>query len=201
MKYVVLFLAGFAAKDPERMKKFLQGFVPAFAVLGLCCAMIIVEPDIGTSVFVALVVVSNQAIVARGLCTEGEVAAVNEQLQAILLRAGAPKIDGWYFCPHHPKATLPKYRQVCECRKPAAGMLEQAAREHAIELAGSFMVGDRISDIVAGAAAGCRTVLVQTGKHTAPPIETVEPVDSTVAADYSCSSLAEASRWILQGRD
>lgn len=52
---IAVFLAGFAAKDPERMKKFLRGFVPAFATLGLCCGMIIVEPDIGTSVFVAVV--------------------------------------------------------------------------------------------------------------------------------------------------
>ena len=52
---IAIFLAGFAAKDPERMKKFLKGFVPAFAVLGLCCAMIIIEPDIGTSVFIAAV--------------------------------------------------------------------------------------------------------------------------------------------------
>jgi len=52
---IAVFLAGFAAKDPERMKKFLRGFVPAFAALGLCCGMIIIEPDIGTSVFVAMV--------------------------------------------------------------------------------------------------------------------------------------------------
>jgi len=52
---IAIFLAGFAAKDPERLKKFLRGFVPAFATLGLCCAMIIVEPDIGTSVFIAMV--------------------------------------------------------------------------------------------------------------------------------------------------
>jgi cell division protein FtsW len=52
---IAVFLAGFAAKDPDRMKKFFRGFVPAFGVLGLCCAMIIIEPDIGTSVFVAMV--------------------------------------------------------------------------------------------------------------------------------------------------
>jgi len=147
-----------------------------------------------------LIVVSNQTVVARGLATEEQVGRLNRHLGQLLEKAGAPAVDGWYFCPHHPKATLLKYRQVCECRKPAPGMLKQGAREHEIALERSFMVGDRISDILAGAAAGCRTVLVQTGKHTAAPIETVEPMDTPVVADYSCPSLAEASRWILHGR-
>jgi D-glycero-D-manno-heptose 1,7-bisphosphate phosphatase len=64
-------------------------------------------------------------------------------------------------------------------------------------LGASFIIGDRITDIIAGARAGCRTVLVQTGKHLAPPIETVEPLDESVQPDHVCADLRAAAKWIL----
>ena len=76
-------------------------------------------------------------------------------------------------------------------------MLLRAAREHGIDLKGSFMVGDRMTDVIAGAKAGARAILIQTGQHTAPPIETAEPLDPSIKPDHVCGSLVEASDWIL----
>lgn len=149
----------------------------------------------------ALLVVSNQPVVARGLMDESGVLDLQREVQARLLQAGAPVLDGFYFCPHHPRATLPAYRQDCPCRKPRPGMLLQAATEHGVDLAASFMVGDRPTDLHAGARAGCRTIWVETGRHLAPPIETSEPLPP-LRPDHVCAGLAQAARWILaQGRD
>jgi len=71
--------------------------------------------------------------------------------------------------------------------------LLRAARVHDLSLGASFMIGDRITDIIAGARAGCRTVLVQTGKHKSPPNETVDPLDRSVQPDYTCANLSEAA--------
>ncbi len=144
-----------------------------------------------------LIVISNQTVVSRGLASEDEVRETNAELQRQLTRAGGPELDSFYFCPHHPRATRPAYRKDCECRKPRPGLLLRAAREHRLDLAASFMVGDRITDVIAGARAGCRTIQVQTGRHDAPPIETAEPLDTTVQPDHSCAGLPEAASWIL----
>lgn len=146
----------------------------------------------------ALVVVSNQAVVARGLVTEDEVRRLNEHLEALLLTAGAPRLDGWYFCPHHPSATDPAYRVVCECRKPAPGMLRQAARELGLDLTASYMIGDRLTDVAAGARVGCRTLLLETGQHLAPPIETAAIVPPRPLPDVTCPDLPSATAWILE---
>jgi D-glycero-D-manno-heptose 1,7-bisphosphate phosphatase len=125
---------------------------------------------------------------------------LNQQLEGMLVAAGAPRLDGWYCCPHHPSATLPVYRVDCACRKPRPGMLLQAARELSLDLGASFMVGDRLTDVAAGFRAGCHTVLVETGRHTAPPIETAEPVDPGLRPDAVCADLAAAADWILGKR-
>jgi D-glycero-D-manno-heptose 1,7-bisphosphate phosphatase len=147
-----------------------------------------------------LVVVSNQTVVARGLATEQDVFTLNTCLQRLLIQAGGPPLDAWYFCPHHPQATLPAYRLDCDCRKPKPGLLLRAARDCQLKLSASIMVGDRITDIVAGARAGCRTIMVRTGMHAQPPIETSEPLDASVQPDYICPNLAAAVRWILQAK-
>ena len=145
----------------------------------------------------ALVVVSNQAVVARGLLDEAGVLELQRDLEARLRARGAPELDGFYFCPHHPKATLERYRQDCPCRKPRPGLLLRAAQELDLDLGASFMVGDRPSDILAGIRAGCRTVWVQTGQHEAAPIETTEPFESAPRADHTGPDLMDAARWIL----
>jgi D-glycero-D-manno-heptose 1,7-bisphosphate phosphatase len=141
-----------------------------------------------------IVVVTNQTVVARGLASEEEVDAVHAHIDCELRKSGRG-VDRFYTSPHHPKATLPAYRQECECRKPQPGMLLAAATELELDLAESFMVGDRISDIVAGHRAGCRTVQLTTGQHKAPPIESAH-MDLSVQPDHICANLMEAVEWI-----
>lgn len=145
-----------------------------------------------------LIVVSNQTAVSRGLLREHDVITINRFIETQIINSGGPPFNGFYFCPHHPNATLKEYRVACDCRKPKPGLILRAAAEHRIDLSRSFMVGDRVSDIVAGKAAGCRTVLVQTGAHLAPPIESDLPFDITTQADHTCRHLSEAADWILE---
>ena len=144
-----------------------------------------------------LIVVSNQAVVARGLATEGEVEEINREIARRLAEQGAPAFDAFYFCPHHPKATLEAYRKDCDCRKPRPGMLRRAAEEFGIALSSSFMVGDRVTDIAAGVAGGGRTILPKPAKHAAPAIQTTAPLDASLRADWTCADLAAAAEWIL----
>src|SRR5271157_2129210 len=104
-----------------------------------------------------LAVVSNQAAVARGLINESGLISLNRAIIEQIERCGGPRLDAVYYCPHHPEAALPEYRKACACRKPRPGMIVQAAAEHRLDLQASYLVGDRMSDIAAGSAAGCRT--------------------------------------------
>lgn len=144
-----------------------------------------------------LFMATNQAVVARGMVTEEELVAIHDRISALLREAGGPGLDANYACPHHPDATLPTYRLDCSCRKPKPGLLLRGAEEHRIDLSASFMVGDRLTDVAAGASAGCRTILVQTGQHDAPLIQTAEPWDTTVQPTHTCPDLPAAADWIL----
>lgn len=146
----------------------------------------------------ALPIVSNQSVVARGVLTEAEVRELQMEVERRIRAAGGPILDGFYFCPHHPKGTLEAYRAHCDCRKPGIGLLTRAAGDLGIELRSSFIVGDRPTDIVAGSRAGCRTVWVQTGQHAAAVIETAEPMPPEVRADHVCRDLPAAVDWILR---
>jgi D-glycero-D-manno-heptose 1,7-bisphosphate phosphatase len=110
---------------------------------------------------VLVVVVTNQAGVARGYFPESRVAEVHARLSELLAAHGA-RIDAYFYCPHHPEGAG-AYRVACECRKPKPGMLLTAARELDIDLARSWMIGDKPCDAEAGTAAGCRTLLLRTG--------------------------------------
>ena len=112
-----------------------------------------------------LIVASNQAGVARGLFSEAALPPLFAALQGMLALEGV-RLDGWYWCPHHPHGVAAGYAMACGCRKPMPGMLLQAAREHGIDLAGSWMVGDILNDVEAGRRAGCRTVLIDNGNET-----------------------------------
>ncbi len=111
---------------------------------------------------VPVIVVTNQAGVAHGYYPESQVAAVHRRLDELLAEHGA-RVDAYYYCPHHPLAAVAAYRRSCPYRKPSPGMLIRAAREHALSLRRSVLVGDKWSDLEAGLAAGCRVVLVRTG--------------------------------------
>ncbi|TDD98112.1 HAD family hydrolase [Actinomadura rubrisoli] len=107
----------------------------------------------------ALVVVTNQSGLARGLFDEAAIAPMHQRLQE-LLASHQVKLDGIYLCPHHPGGTVPRFSIACTCRKPAPGMLHQAAGDLDRDLSLSWMVGDSACDIDAGHRAGTRTALV-----------------------------------------
>ena len=112
-----------------------------------------------------LIIISNQAGVARGYFTEDKLPAV-EQRMAELLAAHALKLSGFYYCPHYPDGSIDGYNIDCQCRKPMPGMLLKAAKDHDIDLAGSWMIGDILNDVEAGNRAGCKTVLINNGNET-----------------------------------
>lgn len=147
----------------------------------------------------ALVVVTNQAVVARGLLDESILRAVQTEIGEALIAQGAPTLDGFYYCPHHPSADRPEYRVHCACRKPNPGLLLKAAEDLDIDLEASYMVGDRPTDLIAGTRAGCRSIWVQSGRHDDPPIEITETRRELPQPAFVCGSLAEAAAWILEG--
>ena len=108
------------------------------------------------------ILVTNQSGVARGHFGEDAVLKVHDRLEGELARGGA-RLDGIYYCPHHPTIGQPPYRQSCECRKPRPGMLVRASADHDIDLSRSFVVGDKYSDVRLAHEAGARAVLVRTG--------------------------------------
>ena len=98
-----------------------------------------------------VIVVTNQSGVARGFYDEAAVRQFHAQMQAELTAQGA-HIDAFYYCPHHPEGKVKALAVSCLCRKPGTGLLEQAAREWPIDLGGSFLIGDKDSDMAAAAA-------------------------------------------------
>jgi D-glycero-D-manno-heptose 1,7-bisphosphate phosphatase len=119
---------------------------------------------------IPVIVVTNQAGIAKGLIPFEVIDLIHGELNSQLARFNA-KVDGYYFCPHHPQGPIAVYTLDCNCRKPRAGMLQRAALEHDLDLSSSWMVGDRLTDAEAGAAAGCKTVLVRTGYGSQLPEE------------------------------
>jgi len=108
-----------------------------------------------------VVVVTNQSGVARGYYTEEDVETLHRYISRELARHGA-RIDAWMYCPHHPSGRG-SYSLSCSCRKPMPGMLLEAARRFTIDLEQSVMIGDKLADVEAALAAGCRPILVRSG--------------------------------------
>jgi histidinol-phosphate phosphatase family protein len=108
----------------------------------------------------AVVQVSNQPAAALGDASIEQIESVQRRFLEVLDAAGA-RLDAFRRCLHHPDSVVPELRRVCECRKPAPGMLLDAATELNIDLRRSWMIGDIDTDILAGAAAGCRTILIE----------------------------------------
>jgi D-glycero-D-manno-heptose 1,7-bisphosphate phosphatase len=142
--------------------------------------------------------VSNQTVLARQLISSDEFELIQQKLVAELISNGAPLIDRFYYCFHHPKAQRLELRKICDCRKPKPGMLFSAARDFDLDLSRSFMIGDRMSDIEAGFSAGCRTVLVRSNMTMAARIETDVSAPPGLVPNYECSGLVEAADWILE---
>jgi D-glycero-D-manno-heptose 1,7-bisphosphate phosphatase len=140
----------------------------------------------------AVVVITNQAGIARGIVPEEVVAEVHAAMSE-RLAAGGARIDAYYYCPHYRAGLVEQYVRECDCRKPKPGLFTRAAADLDLDLTRSFMVGDRWHDIAAGRAVGARTVLVRTGlgaKEAARP-------QAGATADAVVDTLADAAAWIL----
>ncbi len=142
-----------------------------------------------------VILVTNQSGVARGYFPESLVHDAHALLAEMLGKEGA-RLDGIYYCPHHPTAGNSHYTTECDCRKPATGLLVRAAKDMHIDLARSFMVGDKWSDVELGHRAGCRSILVSTGfaaddPGNKRPARVKDP-------DLIAHDLAEAVDWILR---
>lgn len=118
------------------------------------------------------IVITNQSGIARGLFSEEELQKMNR----IVMRETG--VDAVYYCPHHPEGIIKKYAIKCNCRKPQTGLFEEACRDFGIDLAKSFMVGDRASDILAGKGMGIKTVLLESGYGSRGLEQNVQPDDT-----------------------
>jgi D-glycero-D-manno-heptose 1,7-bisphosphate phosphatase len=143
----------------------------------------------------AAVVVTNQAGLARGYFSVDVLRATNEALAEQLKDAGA-HLDGVYVCPHHPTEGAPPYRTVCDCRKPAPGLLQRAALELDLDLTASAMVGDKASDLVPARTVGARAILVLTGYGRGE--WEYRRAELPVAPDYVAADLLDAVEWVLK---
>ena len=109
-----------------------------------------------------VVLITNQAGVAMGYFPETLVQQIHDRLEHELALENA-RLDGLYYCPHHPFGTVPEYRRDCDCRKPAPGMLQRAARDLGLDLTSSYLIGDRYRDAETAFGIGARSVLVLSG--------------------------------------
>jgi len=138
-------------------------------------------------------VTTNQSGVGLGHYDEAAVRTLHTWMDG-QLRASGAAVDAWYYCPHHPEALVPALRQECECRKPAPGMIRQAARAFSIDLERSYVVGDKLLDVGLAAQAGAKGILVMTG-YGADVVRAHEGV--VPGAAHVAANLMEATSWLL----
>jgi D-glycero-D-manno-heptose 1,7-bisphosphate phosphatase len=140
----------------------------------------------------AVVVVTNQSAVARGLLSAAGLETIHRELRRRLARGGA-RVDGVYVCPHHPEAGRPPLRRRCRCRKPGPGLAERAARELDLDLRRSYCVGDTPGDLGLAARTGARAVLVLTGHGR----RTLAGLDGRVPVAHVAANFRAAAEWII----
>ena len=138
-------------------------------------------------------VVSNQPGMAKGYINRDTFDAIRRKMKDDLAAGGA-FLDAEYYCLHHPEASLPEYKVICDCRKPKPGLLIKAAQEMSLDLSASWMVGDNITDIQAGAAAGCKTILL--GKAKCEMCRLLD--ENNTHPDFIASNILEASKIITK---
>lgn len=141
------------------------------------------------------IVITNQPVVARGLCDIADVERIHKKMSTLLGNEGV-YLDDVLYCPHHPDKGYPeenpRYKIPCECRKPKTGMIEEAARRYNIDLTESWMIGDTTMDIQTGKNAGIKTALVLTGEAGKDHKYTVQP-------DITGDNLLDVIEKILEG--
>lgn len=140
---------------------------------------------------IPVIVITNQTVVARGLCSENKVQTIHKRLGKLLKEQGA-YLDAIYYCPHSSRADVNKYRLDCINRKPKPGLFQEAARKFKLDLKQSFSVGDQARDILAGQRAGVGiNILVRTGHAGKDTLFRAK-------ADYIVDDLDRAVKLILE---
>ncbi len=141
-----------------------------------------------------IVIITNQAGVARGLIREDILQTIDKTINKHILSNGA-HIDAIYYCPHHPEHGVYPYKQDCECRKPNPGMLKKAASDLELDMKNSFVIGDKWSDVEVGKNMELKTALVLTGKGKN------QKEKLTAKPDFIAKNLAEAVDWVLKWKN
>jgi D-glycero-D-manno-heptose 1,7-bisphosphate phosphatase len=144
-----------------------------------------------------IIAITNQSGVARGYFSEEMLAHIHRKMEKLLSGQGA-FLDGIYYCPHHPEGTITAYRMKCDCRKPATGLLIQAAQEHAIDVSSSYLVGDKRTDIECAHRAGAKGILVLTGYGK----DELTKINKAALAQphYIAADLLNAVQWIIKDK-
>jgi D-glycero-D-manno-heptose 1,7-bisphosphate phosphatase len=142
----------------------------------------------GFLVFVA----TNQGGIGLGLYSERFVRSTHDAM-ARSLEAGGARVDGWFFCPHHPRATIDALRTTCDCRKPEPGMVRAAQSTHPIDVTRSFVVGDKATDMGLADRVGAQGVLVRTGQGEAE----LARAGGTIQPAWIAPDLMAATAWII----
>lgn len=133
-----------------------------------------------------LIVVTNQAGIARGYYSQNDLNQLHEHFREQLALYDIT-LDAIYFCPHHPQGNVKELAIKCECRKPSPGMLLQAAKDFNLDLSRSILIGDKLTDLQAGQRAGVgRTVIVESGRFVEPSVRLV--------ADFAALDLLAAAQ-------
>lgn len=145
-----------------------------------------------------LVVITNQAGVARGYYTCEDVEALHRYMNEQLKPLGAV-VDAFYYCPHHPVYGIGVYKKDCRCRKPGTGMFEMAEQDFLVDKDHSYMIGDKLIDVEAGVNYGVVGILVGTGYGVAER-KRIEDKRETPRYDFYAETLVDAARYIV-GRE
>lgn len=143
-----------------------------------------------------LVVVTNQAGVARGYYKESDVKALHEYMNRLLRKDGV-EIDHFFYCPHHPVHGVGAYKQACHCRKPETGMFEMAETYYHVDKSHSYMIGDKLFDTEAGNRYGVSTILLGTG-YGKELCERLTEKEKEEAFDAYEEDMEAAAEWILK---
>jgi D-glycero-D-manno-heptose 1,7-bisphosphate phosphatase len=140
------------------------------------------------------VIVTNQSGVGRGLIVEKNLHDIHRKFKAVFAKHDA-HFDGFYYCPHYSSSRTPRYRKNCQCRKPNPGMALQAAEDLNIDIKKSYMVGDKVEDILFGLNIQAKSILVLTGFGKKSLLKLKE---KGIAPAYAASNLLDAVNWILK---
>ena len=144
-----------------------------------------------------VIVVSNQAGIARGHLTENILQAIDKKVHKTILNSGGV-IDAIYYCPHHPEHGVHPFKKACENRKPNPGMLLRGKKEFDLDMSKSYLIGDKLSDIEAGNNAGVKPILVKTGygaeNAKKPELAKLNPA-------HVAENLLKAAEWIIKNEE